>query len=157
MKKILIALIVSLISCKDGSNLPTPNKKDQLDIDTISCYQNRNLVTVNYYLQNKRIDYIPVGQKFRAKFIFEGEFRNILNNGEFNLTIDNDTISIIDKISKNEFEIFIDPLLNSDNFNYWMILKAKNTIFEWSYTIENKDFFEYSDTWKIMKSDPIKK
>jgi hypothetical protein len=157
MKTIIPILIILLISCtnhKENQKLKSTDKGNLLD--TISCGQNQNLVSINYYIDNKRIDILPVGQKIRAIFTFKGNFKNILSKGEFSLATDNDTISKIVKISENEFDIYINPKLKSENFNYWMILKAENTIFEWDYTIANEKKHEYSDTWDVMQSHPLK-
>lgn len=158
MKLIIPLLIIILISCnnhKENIEIKSTNKGNQLD--TISCGQNQNLVSINYYIDNKRIDYLPVGQKTRAILEFKGNFKNILDKGEFNLATDNDTISKISKISENKFDIYINPKLKSEYFNYWMILKAENIIFEWDYTIANEKKHEYSDTWDVMESHPLKK
>lgn len=146
------------MSCSNNEEIQGAKNNDNGNpVDTISCGQNQNLVSVNYYIDNKRIDLLPIGQKIRAIFTFKGNFKNILDKGEFSLATDNDTISKIAKISENEFDIYINPKLKSENFNFWMILKAENTIFEWDYTIANEKKHEYSDTWDVMKSHPLKK
>lgn len=63
----------------------------------------------------------------------------------------NDSISSITKVSENEFEFFIDPNFKSETFTYWTILKAPNTIFEWSYVEGNKEHFDYSRIWNVMR------
>jgi hypothetical protein len=156
MKVITVILLTLLVSCNNGNNkiIKTNNRNIK---DTISCEQNQNLVSVSYFLNNERIEYLPKEKKIRAIFTFRNNFKNILNKGVFNLSNNNDTNSSIEKISNNEFDIFINPNVNSENFIYWMILTAENTIFEWNYKVDNKDFYEYSDTWNVLKSHPIQK
>jgi len=66
------------VSCGNNESKIQTNIENRISIDTISCGQNRNLVSVNYYLNGKEIQYLPTGKKFKGIFTFNGNFSGIL-------------------------------------------------------------------------------
>lgn len=157
MKITLPFLVLIILSCNQSTPLEQHTIKND-SIDTIVCRNNRGLVQVNYYVDDRKVEYLPIGAKIRAVFEFEGNFKDILKkNGKFYLRSENDSISTIKKISANEFELVIHRNTSSGNLLYWMVMEAPNTLFEWSW-IENQTMkYEYSEIWDVMKGTPIEK
>lgn len=166
IKTTYIISIAYLVLCSCSNNGKTEHSKQSSisnKIDTISCGNNQGLIDVKYYNNNREIQYLPINDTFSAVFTFNGNFKNILEKGEFNIEIDNDSLSTVTKTGANKFDFFIDSRINHYNsslevqgLQYWQILQAPNTIFEWSWSANGILEYEYNEVFNVARFNPIK-
>jgi|GEM_PF-7016470 len=161
---ILIIVIISICSsCNSGKNEQSTEDVIKVQIDTISCGNNMGLIESHFFNDNREILSLPINDTFIAIYSFGGNFKNILEKGDFNIELLDDSLSTVTKIGQNKFEIFIDPRANHYNPNtgevgllYWNILKVPNTIFEWSSSKNDSVKYSYNDVYKVASLRFIK-
>jgi uncharacterized protein (DUF2249 family) len=154
MKAFALSIIVfCLVSCKQDLSTQQNDQVVKKEMDTIRCGNSQGLFNVKYYADGKQVERLPIGDKVKAKFIFKGNFKNILNKkGKLNLISDNDSILTIKQLSNDEFEFVVHKNTLPGEFVYRMTIEAPNTVFEQSVKLNGKVESWYTNNWMISFS-----
>jgi len=161
----VLTLLTLMSACANDNSVKEAAAIDHSSkpIDTIACGYNQGLIEVEYYQKDQKMRSPLMSDTITAEFHFTGNFKNILDKADFQIEIINDSLTTVKKIAPNKFEIFIDstidhfnPAQNTTGLSYWMILKAENTVFEWSWSNGKSSGVEYSDEFKVAKFQPIR-